>query len=162
MSSSRFSIAVHVLTLLAKADGVKMKSDCIAESVNTNPVVIRRLLSELSQADLVESQTGACGGTLLVRNPEDINLFEVYRIVEKREVFALHRQTPNQHCDVGKYIEKVMERLQNEVDSAVEVKLSQYSLRDILAVVEKKCDAEKKEFIVVKKDDKPEMNIWLM
>ena len=50
-ANSQFAIAVHVLTLLAKeGEGNKLKSDYIAESVNTNPVVIRRLLGDLNQA----------------------------------------------------------------------------------------------------------------
>ena len=64
-ANSQFSMAVHVLTMLASSTCGKVKSDYAAESVNTNPVVIRRLIGLLSQADLVRSQTGAGGGTAL-------------------------------------------------------------------------------------------------
>jgi DNA-binding IscR family transcriptional regulator len=43
-TSSRFAVAVHVLTLMAWADEEPLKSEQVAESVNTNPVVIRRML----------------------------------------------------------------------------------------------------------------------
>ena len=62
-ANSQFSMAVHILTLLANAEGENVKSGLIAASVNTNPVVIRRVLSQLNQAGLVASQTGAFGGT---------------------------------------------------------------------------------------------------
>jgi len=57
-TSTRFAVAVHVLTLMAWADEEPLKSEQVAESVNTNPVVIRRMLCELAEANLVVSQTG--------------------------------------------------------------------------------------------------------
>jgi Rrf2 family protein len=135
-ANSQFAIAVHVLALLAKSGEENVKSDCVAKSVNTNPVVIRRLLCNLSLAKLVVSQTGGAGGTRLIRSPEDIRLNEVYRAVSGGEVFALHRQTPNQNCLVGKNIQTVLENLQTEIDEAIEQKLAGFTLQDIIKSVE--------------------------
>ena len=66
-ANSQFSMAVHILTLLAKAGDENVKSECIAGSVNTNAVVIRRVIGQLSQAGIVSSQTGAFGGTRLAK-----------------------------------------------------------------------------------------------
>ena len=138
-ANSQFAVAVHILAMLAKFGEENVKSDCIAVSVNTNAVVIRRLLCGLQQAKLVVSQTGANGGTRLARPPENINLLEVYRAaLPHAEVFALHRQTPNQKCSIGKNISKVLEKLQTEIDDAVEEKLVRYSLADVLESVEKR------------------------
>jgi Rrf2 family protein len=125
-------MAVHILTLLAKADGEKVKSDYVAESVNTNAVVIRRIISQLREAGLVSCQTGSLGGTTLSRPPKDISLCEVYKAVSCGEVFALHAKSPNQDCPIGKNIEAVLCRLQKEIDAAVGQKLGQYSLADLL------------------------------
>ena len=54
-TSSRFAVAVHILTLMAWSEDEPLKSEQVAESVNTNPVVIRRMLCELSEANLVVS-----------------------------------------------------------------------------------------------------------
>ena len=135
-ANSQFAIAVHVLVLLAKADEENVKSDCVAKSVNTNAVVIRRLLCNLNRAKLVASQTGASGGTRLVQNPEKIRLNEVYRAVETGEVFALHPNKPDQHCPVGKNICNVLENLQTEIDQTIEKKLAQYTLHDIIDSIE--------------------------
>ena len=89
-ANSQFSMAVHILTMLAKSQGENVKSECLAGSVNTNAVVIRRILSQLSHADLVVSQTGAFGGTRLAKDPAEIRLAEVYKAVSCGEVFALH------------------------------------------------------------------------
>ena len=76
-ANSQFAIAVHVLTILARSGDERVKSDYIARSVNTNPVVIRRLLSNLQEAGLVVSQVGAAGGTSLHKQPKDIYLSDV-------------------------------------------------------------------------------------
>jgi Rrf2 family protein len=125
-------MAIHVLSLMAKSCDDRVKSEYIANSVNTNPVVIRRLLRNLYDANLVVSQTGACGGSCLTRQPNEISLIEIYRAVSCGEIFTLHRQKPDQDCPVGKGIETVLCNLQREVDSAVEEKLSKMTLQDVI------------------------------
>lgn len=137
MPNSRFSIAVHVLSMLSTCCDENMKSDYIAESVNTNPVVIRRILAQLSSAGLVVSRTGACGGTQLSRKPKDINLLEVYRAVSSGELFELHRQRPNPKCPVGGNIEQVLSKLQINVNKAIDKELAKYTLQDVNRSVEK-------------------------
>ena len=127
-ANSQFAMAVHILTMLAGSGEDNIKSESIAGSVNTNPVVIRRLLGQLSAANLVISQTGALGGTRLARSPEKITLCEVYKAVSCGEVFALHGKSPNQDCPVGKNIEAVLCDLQKEIDTVVGERLGQYSL----------------------------------
>jgi Rrf2 family protein len=134
-ANSQFAIAVHILAMLAKSCEQRIKSDYIAKSVNTNPVVIRRLLSTLFENGLVVSQTGVCGGSCLTRKPEDIGLLEVYRAVSKGEVFSLHPNTPDQNCSIGKNIPAVLEKLQKEIDGAIEEKLSKYTLQDVIEIV---------------------------
>ena len=128
-------MAVHILTLLAKAGRESLKSEYVAGSVNTNPVVIRRLLSQLNQAGLVASQTGASGGTRLAKDPAEISLCEIYKAVSCGEVFALHGKAPNQECPVGRNIEAVLCNLQKEIDKSVGEKLSQYTLASVLEKV---------------------------
>ncbi len=129
-------MAVHVLAMLAKSGDEKIKSEYVAGSVNTNAVVIRRLLGQLNQAKLVVSQTGAAGGTRLARCPKEITLAEIYKAVECGEVFALHGKSPNQDCPVGKNIEAVLCNLQKEIDKTVGEKLSQYTLQSVIEVIE--------------------------
>ena len=129
-TSSRFAVAVHVLTLMAWADEEPLKSDHVAESVNTNPVVIRRMLCELAESKLVVSQTGATGGSRLARRPEEITLLDIYQAVESRGVFSLHRHPPNPDCPVGVNIGTVLNDVLDEVDSAVEGVLANITLKD--------------------------------
>jgi DNA-binding IscR family transcriptional regulator len=77
VTSSRFATAVHILTLLAYEREEALTSDYIAGSVNTNPVVIRRILKRLAIVGLVISVRGASGGSRLGKPPGDITLLDV-------------------------------------------------------------------------------------
>src|SRR5262245_1974539 len=132
MTNSRFAVAVHVLTLMAWTEDEPLKSEQVAESVNTNPVVIRRMLCELAQANLVVSQTGSLGGSRLARKPDDITLLDVYRALEFPGVFSLHRQPPSRRCPVGVNIETVLSNVLEDVDSAVEKVLADITLDDLV------------------------------
>jgi Rrf2 family protein len=131
-TSSRFAVAVHVLSLMAWSEDEPLKSEQLADSVNTNPVVIRRMLCELAQNKLVISQTGATGGSRLTRRPEEITLLDIYRAVECRGVFSLHRQHPSRRCPVGVNIETVLGQVLEQVDAAVEKVLARITIRDVV------------------------------
>jgi Rrf2 family protein len=135
-ANSRFAIAVHVLTLMAWADDEPLKSELVACSVNTNPVVIRRILCALAKAGLVVSQTGAAGGSRLMRKPSQITLLDIYRAVDAGNVFSLHRQPPNEECPVGVNIEAVLENILAEVDQSMERVLSKITIEKVLQAVE--------------------------
>lgn len=135
-ANSQFAMAVHILTMLARSSEGNVKSEYIAGSVNTNAVVIRRLLGQLSNANLVISQTGAFGGTQLARTPEKISLCEIYKAVCCGEIFALHPKSPNQDCPVGRNIESFLCNLQKEIDTTVGDKLQQYTLNDVIGKIE--------------------------
>jgi Rrf2 family protein len=130
-ANSQFAIAVHVLTLIARSADEPLKSASIAKSVNTNPVVIRRVISQLNQAKLVASQTGSLGGTHLLAKPEKIKLADIYHAVCRGEVFALHG-SPNRDCPVGRNIESVLCNLQKEIDVSVNSTLEKHTLADVL------------------------------
>ncbi len=135
-ANSQFAIAIHVLTILAKGGDERVKSDYIAGSVNTNPVVIRRLLSNLQEANLVVSQVGATGGTMLAKQPKDIHLSDIYKALPCGEVFALHSKEANQNCPIGKNMAAFLCGLQKEIDKSIDEKLSQYTLRDVIEKIE--------------------------
>ena len=134
-ANSQFSMAVHVLSMLARAKDENYKSDYLAKSVNTNAVVVRRLLGQLNHAKLVISQTGANGGTRLARCPQEIDLWEIYQAVNCGEVFALHAKGPNKDCPTGKNIEAVLCCLQKDIDKGIQEKLSKYTLQSVFEMV---------------------------
>jgi Rrf2 family protein len=134
-TSRRFAVAVHMLTLMAWAEDEPQKSDAVADSVNTNPVVIRRIMCALSRAGLVTSQTGAAGGSRLSRKPPRISLLDIYRAVEDGDAFLVHAN-PNPDCPVGMSIETVLESVLHDVNLAMEKALSRVTVADVLARVQ--------------------------
>ena len=135
-ANSRFAIAVHILTMMAWAGDEPLKSEQVACSVNTNPVVIRRILCALQKARLVVSQTGAAGGSRLARRPGQITLLDIYRAVDAGDLFSLHRQPPNDECPVGMNIETVLEDILSEVGQSIERVLAKITIEKVLQAVE--------------------------
>jgi DNA-binding IscR family transcriptional regulator len=81
-TSTRFAVAIHILTLLAQDQRGPATSEAIAGSVKTNPVVIRRVLARLRNQGLVESQPGSGGGGGLLRAPSAITQREINRAID--------------------------------------------------------------------------------
>jgi Rrf2 family protein len=140
-ANSRFAIAVHILTMMAWAGDEPLKSEQVACSVNTNPVVIRRIMCALQKARLVVSQTGAAGGSRLARRPGQITLLDIYRAVDAGELFSLHRQPPNEECPVGMNIETVLEDILSEVGQSIERVLAKITIEKVLQAVEPRAPA---------------------
>jgi Rrf2 family protein len=134
--SSRFAVAVHTLTLLALNGEEPVTSEEIASSVNTHPVVIRRLLGRLRQAGLVTSQPGVGGGAMLARRAEEITLLAVFRAVEATQLFALHQQPPDPECHCGRHIQPVMSKVFLRVEGAVEQELANVTLAQVVQEVQ--------------------------
>lgn len=134
-ANSRLTIAAHALAWIGlneRMGGEVATSEQIANSVNTNPVVIRRLLGELREAGLVESRRGAGAGWRLTRALESINLAEVYQAVEDGPLFAMHPATPNQKCPVGHGIRSVLTPVYDGVEQALRAQLARTSVADVL------------------------------
>lgn len=131
--STRFSIAVHILSLIAvSANGCT--GDFIAGSVNTNPVIIRRIMGLLKKAGLVHIRAGV-GGASLLKDPDQITLLDIYRAVnllEENQLFRIH-EGPNIQCPVGRSIESVLQAELKEAQSALENRLAQTTLSQLTA-----------------------------
>lgn len=134
-TSTRFAVAVHVLTALAVNPGKPLRSEDLANSVNTGPVVIRGLLSRLNDAGLTRSQLGAGGGALLAKPANRIRLLDVYEAVEDVELFTLHRTPPNATCPVGGNIQEAMRPMLEQARKALEDELSRSTVADMAAEV---------------------------
>lgn len=134
-TSSRFTVAIHILTLLAHGGGEQMSSEYIAGSVNTNAVVIRRLMALLREARLVTSQVGVKGGWQLARSPKGISLRDVYRAVEGGTLFPLHSNTPNPRCPVGSTIQSALTGHFEDAQLALEKNLERTTIADLLQEV---------------------------
>ena len=128
-------MAVHVLAVLAYRDGDRVTSALLAGSVNTNPVIIRRLLLALQRAKLVETRKGAGSGSRLSRSPRRIDLAEVYRAVEAVEPFATPSRKPNAACPVGYCIRGTLDKVFASAQGALERDLERTTLASVIRAV---------------------------
>jgi Rrf2 family protein len=132
LSSSRFVVAIHALSVLARYSGKgPVCSSMIAQSVHTNPVVIRRLMSELEKATLVSSTSGRSGGFALARPAAAISLADVYEAVEDDAVFRMHKIDPHAECPVAAQIGKALSPSLRAAESAMTTSLRQTTLDDV-------------------------------
>ena len=129
--NSRFAASVHVLSYLAYKAGAPITSAEIASSVDTNPVVIRRLLAALVKARLVTAQKGATGGFSLASAPDNISLLDIYRAVEPLTDHGVSRLAPNHKCFVGARIETILKTTFAKAQASFERELADVSIADL-------------------------------
>lgn len=134
LSSSRFVVAVHVLSILAREpDGRPVCSSLIAKSAHTNPVVIRRLMSALEKSGLVQSVAGRAGGFALARKAASISLGDIYSAVEDDTVFRMHKTDPNSACPVAAQMGEVLRPYLKSAETALTSALGQTNLNQVVA-----------------------------
>ena len=138
-TSCRFAMAVHVLALLAYKEGDRVTSAFLAGSINTNPVIVRRLLLALQRAKLVDTCKGAGAGSRLNCAPRRINMGQVFRAVEVAETFATPSRKTNPDCPVGQCMREMLEEMFRSAQRAMEQDLENTTLADVIEAVKTHC-----------------------
>lgn len=137
--SSRFTIAIHMLACMdVFKDEYKITSDFLASSINVNPVIIRKILSQLKDAGLIEVKRGP-GGATIAKPLDEITFFDVYQSVdciEENTLFHFH-ENPNPDCPVGKNIHRVLDDKLLRIQAAMEQELKSITLADMDTELEK-------------------------
>ena len=141
--NSRFAVSVHILAYLAYRQNAAVPSAEIAGSVDTNPVVIRRLLSALVKARLVTAQKGATGGFALAVVPAKISLRDLYRAVEPHPTHGLSHFAPNTKCPVGAKIQSILETAFVKAQASMEAELAHITLASIHEQLRPVCPGKK-------------------
>lgn len=141
-ANSRFAVAVHILTALAHFnekgekghDGLDEPacSRTLAESVNTNPVVVRRILADLSKRGLVLSQQGKGGGVRLGRPAARITLKDIYEAMGESPVFAFNPASPNPECPVSARMVEVLQPVFGLAQEGLKESLSAIRLSELV------------------------------
>ena len=131
--SSRFTIALHIFACVDTfKDDYKVTSDFLAASINTNPVIVRKILSQLKNAGLINVARGT-GGITFTRPPADITFLDVYEAIEPVEngdLFHFH-DAPNPECPVGRNIHGLLDGKLLAIQSAMETEMKKYTIADI-------------------------------
>ena len=131
--SSRFTIALHIFTCVETfKNDYKITSDFLAGSINTNPVIIRKILTQLKNAGLITVARGT-GGISPTRPLKEISFYDVYQAIEPVEngdLFNFH-SSPNPQCPVGKNIHALLDDKLKTIQLTMENEMKKYTLDNL-------------------------------
>lgn len=130
MNSGRFAISVHILTLLTFSEEEWISSEYLSGSININPVLVRKELSNLREHGLVLSKEGKSGGSRLAKPAGQIFMSEVYEAVRRQDLLGKGVNAPNPDCLVGRKINDHLDNLYYEAEQTLLASLGKVSLAD--------------------------------
>lgn len=137
-ANHQLAVATHILLVLAHIPGEfrnehgLVSSDVVASSVNTNAVVVRRVVAQLARSGLVRSHSGKGGGLELGRPANRITLLDVHLALDEPAVFAYKANLPSQRCPVGSKVIGVLSPVFADVQTSLHKSLKKTTLADLV------------------------------
>ena len=138
MVDQKFSVAVHIMTVLAFEkceNGNLYTSERLAKSVRTNPTVVRRLVARLVEAGVLKSYKGKSGGVELAKCPNEITLEHIYRAVSEKTLLYAPVRKAHKPCPTSRSMGKLMSEVIDGFEENSKKYLSGISLQDLAAQV---------------------------
>lgn len=131
--SSRFTIALHILSCIEAFNNIKVTSDFLAGSIHVNPVTVRNILLQLKTAGIVCIKRGK-GGVSIALPLNEITFLDVYKAIEPLEDGSLFRfhENPNPKCPVGRNIHRLLDERLLDVQNAMERELRRVTIADMI------------------------------
>lgn len=109
ITDRRLSKVVHILLHLARQTR-PLTSEVLARSMETHPVVIRRILSGLRENGFVRSEKGHGGGWCLARDLAAVSLLDVYRALGSPSLHAMGSRTATPSCFLERSVNAALDR----------------------------------------------------
>jgi Rrf2 family protein len=130
--NSRMASAIHIMSFVAYIGDEGTTSEAVAKSLETNPVVVRKILKLLEREGLVDLRPGRHGGVVLRRPASRITLGQIYRAVESENgVFSKRRQV-HQRCPVASMMKRKLGPIFEAANDAVEQALNKTNLAQLM------------------------------
>lgn len=135
---SRLSGVLHILLHMVRQPGPQT-SETLARAMETNPVVVRRLMAGLRERGLVRSEKGHGGGWIIARELDRITLRDIYEALGEPEILAMGNRTEAPGCLVEQAVNAALGSAFDEAEALLlrrfgEVTLSQLSA-DVAAMM---------------------------
>ena len=130
-SSSRFSVALHVLVHLAQRAGQPVTSADLAACIGTNPVVVRRTMAGLREAGVVASTPGHGGGWTLARPAADVSLRDVYAALGERLLIAVDFAGPAEGGRVARAVAGTLDEFLDDAEALLAARLARITVADL-------------------------------
>lgn len=128
----RFSTAIHILTVLAFGAPDLVSSQSMSLGLRTNPALVRRVLTKLSESGLVVSTKGHGGGSRLAKPADEITLREVYLAVREGPIFGSFDKEPYNGCKVSCNIGGVLTNVYSELEESLMTDMEEITIARIL------------------------------
>src|SRR4051812_29257430 len=125
MVDTRFSVSVQIMMSLAHHSDELMNSEQLAGVLKSNPTFIRKLISNLVEAGLINSYRGKGGGIKLALPPEKITLKQIYiASTEEQTLIKTHAKPVIKACPVSCCIKDVLEDIVEGIENTTQTYLS--------------------------------------
>ena len=124
---SRLSGMLHLLLHMAEQDG-PMTSERLAKLMDTNPVVIRRIMAGLRDQGYVRSEKGHGGGWTLARDLARMTLREIYTALSCPSLLAIGNRTESPGCLVEQAVNAALTPAFHEVEELLLSRLGDVTL----------------------------------
>jgi Rrf2 family protein len=120
------------MTGLANQYPELVSSEQLADSINTNPSFIRKLVVHLTAAGLVESVRGKAGGLRLAKSPKEITLDQVYKASMDNALLPVPQKAPNKTCEIACGMNTILCQISQEIEDNTLKHLAKRNLQDVL------------------------------
>lgn len=124
---SRLSGVLHVLLHMAEAKH-PITSEALAQAMNTNPVVVRRVMAGLRDAGMVRSEKGHGGGWQIACDLATTSLHDVYVAIGAPYPFALENRNESPGCLVELAVNEALDAAFEQAQALLISELKQLSL----------------------------------
>lgn len=129
--SHKLSDAVHVLSYVEIYKDGDLSSNAIADSIESNPSLVRRLMSSLVQGGLLETRPGSVSPKL-TGPTNQITLLDIYNAIEIDHNFLHVDEKTNPACVVGGNIQDALNDVYAKVQQDAEASMQQVKLSSII------------------------------
>ena len=133
---SRLSGVLHVLLHMAQHEG-PVTSEILAKAMETNPVVIRRILAGLREHGYVHSEKGHGGGWTLAREWATITLRDIYVAIGSPPLLAIGNRTESPGCIVEQAVNAALATSFTEAEARLLARFGEVTLAMLNAKVGK-------------------------
>lgn len=106
---SKLSGVLHILLHMAEVND-PVTSETMAKMMQTNPVVVRRILAGLRKQGYVRSEKGHRGGWSLARDLGSVTLYDIYIAVGSPTILAIGNRSESTACLVEKAVNRAMDQ----------------------------------------------------
>lgn len=123
---------LHVLLHMAEQDG-PVTSEVLARAMDTNPVVIRRIMAGLRDLGYVRSEKGHGGGWTFERDLADITLLDIYTALGEPTLLAIGNRSENPQCLVERAVNAALGQAFHDAEALLRARLSGVTLAALSA-----------------------------